>query len=164
MRAYAAYLRPIPTFRDEVAKSKPTTNPKQIMVAAVGPEIIDAVIAAPAINSQAFETVPSVELHLNDLKTDIATFVAKVGYTKMANPDGSWGTTPVPHVEGAVNRLVAFDEAKPGVSGAATFDAMFGGTLSRMNADYSVALSAMRQEYRSQCQGDPAEVRRLSDF
>ncbi|MGA2393228.1 MAG: hypothetical protein ABSH03_07765, partial [Candidatus Lustribacter sp.] len=79
-------------------------------------------------------------------------------------PDGSWGTVPVPGVDGSVYRLVGFDTAKPGVSGAATFDAAFGAPLNRMNADYTAALASMRQEYQSQCQGDPAEVRSVSDF
>jgi hypothetical protein len=134
------------------------------MVAKINPEIVDAVITQPSINAQTFESVPAVLLRLNDLKTDISTFVTKVGNTKMANQDGSWATVPDPGIEGAVNRLVAFDTVKPGVSAATTFDAMFGPTLKRMNADYSAALSSMRQEYQSQCQGDPNEVRPLDEF
>lgn len=160
---YAAYSEKTTAFRNQVAESKPTKDANQIMIAKVSPDIIDAILAQPSINATAFEAVPSVELHMNDLWTDIAIFIRKVGDTKLESPDGSWGTAPVPGAEGLVNRLIAF-ETKPGVSGTATFDAMFGASLNRMSTDYSAAFTSMRQEYQVQCKGDPSEVRPLSDF
>jgi hypothetical protein len=163
MRRYAAYRQQIDAFRNLVAATKPTTSAKQVLVAKISPDFVDAVLTKPNIDTLPFAVLPSVQLHLNDLETDLATFATKVEDTKMANLDGSWGTVPDPVMEGAVKRLLAFDST-PGLSAASAFDSEFKSPLSRMTADYSAAPSSMREEYKIQCDGDPNEVRSVSDF
>ena len=160
-RGFAAYRQATGYFRAAVVITNPTKSSKQVMVAKVGTEIFDSVTSPPSIETDAFESVPPVQLHLNDVRTDIATLISKIRNAELENFDGTRATET--NSAGLSFRDVLLD-SKPGESAGAAFDAFFGSTIDRMNSDFSKAFDAMRSQYQAQCKGDPAEVRPLTDF
>lgn len=148
---YADYSDQISYFQNEVASASPKPRGATFaMTAGVDPQTFNRVTATANPGTADFQGLPDVQLAIQDLYTDESALARQINRTKFlipANPND--------------DLLLMFPYSGP-ITGAQAYQREFGSDVQRIHDDYSRALSLMRDAYRSQCGGDPSEIRNSS--